>query len=88
MSAIGGHRLDMRQCPLMTQSEHWKTRRRNEHLSCLVRLEREADILYQGIDAKMKALGRLAAFSDIVEGPVFTRCMSALSPEIAPTCIA
>ena len=38
-----------------------------------ISVKREASILYQGIDAKMKSFGRLAAFSDIVEGPVELR---------------
>ena len=38
-----------------------------------ISVEREVDIFYQGIDAKMKALGWLAAFSDMIEGPVELR---------------
>ena len=38
-----------------------------------IAVERKAYILYQGVDAKMKALGRLAAFSHMIEGPVKLR---------------
>src|SRR5262245_48184513 len=38
-----------------------------------IAVKREADILHQGINAKMKALGRLAALSHMVEGPVELR---------------
>ena len=38
-----------------------------------IAIERKAHILHQGVDAKMKALGRLAAFSHMVEGPVKLR---------------
>src|SRR5262245_61483065 len=38
-----------------------------------IAIERKADILHQGVDAKMIALGRLAALSHMVEGPVKLR---------------
>jgi hypothetical protein len=38
-----------------------------------IAVERKEHILHQGIDTKMKALGRLAAFSHMVEGPVKLR---------------
>ena len=38
-----------------------------------IAIERKADILRQGVDAKMIALGRLAALSHMIEGPVQLR---------------
>src|SRR5215813_10812585 len=38
-----------------------------------IAVKREADILHQGINAKMKALGRLAPLSHMVKGPVELR---------------
>ena len=35
-----------------------------------IAVQRKAHILHKGVDAKMKTLSRLAAFSDMVEGPV------------------
>ena len=35
-----------------------------------IAIERKADILHQGVDAKMIALGRLAALSHMVEGAI------------------
>src|SRR5580765_146570 len=78
-----GHVQRTSRCPLCAKRGHDLLVSRSHTLKPLspplplwvgeIWVKREAGILHQGIDAKMKSLGRLAAFSDIVEGAVELR---------------
>src|SRR6516162_2768132 len=77
-----GHWLNVSGCPLCAKSGHdaCLTFPPLEPLSASLTLRigkiailRKAHVLRQGVDPKMRALGRLAAFSHMVEGPVKLR---------------